>query len=47
VAHVRQHNYAASVLTFQEYYDELIQSKKHDGIRVNYNGEHGKGTAAE
>ncbi|KAM0894330.1 hypothetical protein ACQ4PT_024507 [Festuca glaucescens] len=30
----------------QEYYDELIQSKKHDGVRVNYNGEHGKGVFA-
>ena len=34
-----------SLFIFQEYYDELIQSKKHDGVRVNYNGEHGKGTA--
>ncbi|KAM0862162.1 hypothetical protein ACQ4PT_045435 [Festuca glaucescens] len=33
-------------LTPEEYYDELIQSKKHDGVRVNYNGEHGKGVFA-
>ncbi|KAM3370485.1 hypothetical protein ACQJBY_018046 [Aegilops geniculata] len=30
----------------QEYYEELIQSKKHDGIRVNYKGDHGKGVCA-
>ncbi|XP_003580607.1 histone-lysine N-methyltransferase ATXR2 [Brachypodium distachyon] len=30
----------------KKYYDELIQSKKHDAIRVNYNSEHGKGICA-
>ncbi|XP_062184417.1 histone-lysine N-methyltransferase ATXR2 [Phragmites australis] len=30
----------------QEYYDELIQSKKHDGIRVSYSDKHGKGVCA-
>ncbi|KAL6844543.1 hypothetical protein ACP4OV_026216 [Aristida adscensionis] len=29
-----------------EYYDELIQSKKHNGIRVSYSGKHGKGVCA-
>ena len=28
---------------FQEYYDELIRSKKHDGIKLSYGGKHGKG----
>ncbi|XP_066343930.1 histone-lysine N-methyltransferase ATXR2-like [Miscanthus floridulus] len=30
----------------QEYYDELIRSKKLDGIRVSYSGKHGKGVCA-
>ncbi|CAN6229664.1 unnamed protein product [Urochloa humidicola] len=30
----------------QGYYDELIRSKKHDGIRVTYSGKHGKGVCA-
>ncbi|CAN6240994.1 unnamed protein product [Urochloa humidicola] len=30
----------------QGYYDELIQSRKHDGIRVTYSGKHGKGVCA-
>ncbi|OEL12783.1 Histone-lysine N-methyltransferase ATXR2 [Dichanthelium oligosanthes] len=30
----------------QQYYDELILSKKHDGIRVSYSGKHGKGVCA-
>uniref|UniRef100_A0A0E0KVK7 SET domain-containing protein n=1 Tax=Oryza punctata TaxID=4537 RepID=A0A0E0KVK7_ORYPU len=30
----------------QEYYDGLIQSRKHDGIRVNFSSKHGKGVCA-
>uniref|UniRef100_A0A0D9W9W8 SET domain-containing protein n=1 Tax=Leersia perrieri TaxID=77586 RepID=A0A0D9W9W8_9ORYZ len=30
----------------QEYYDRLIQSKKHDGIRLNFSSKHGKGVCA-
>ncbi|KAL6651985.1 hypothetical protein ACP70R_010910 [Stipagrostis hirtigluma subsp. patula] len=30
----------------QEYYDDLIRSKKHNGIRVSYIGKHGKGVCA-
>ncbi|RLM66596.1 histone-lysine N-methyltransferase ATXR2 [Panicum miliaceum] len=30
----------------QEYHDELIRSKKHDGVRVSYSGKHGKGVCA-
>ncbi|KAG2569014.1 histone-lysine N-methyltransferase ATXR2-like isoform X2 [Panicum virgatum] len=30
----------------QEYYDELIRSKKLDGVRVSYSGKHGKGVCA-
>nr|CAB3488356.1 unnamed protein product [Digitaria exilis] len=30
----------------QEYYDELIRSKKHDGVRLSYSGKHGKGVCA-
>ncbi|WVZ87279.1 hypothetical protein U9M48_033940 [Paspalum notatum var. saurae] len=30
----------------QEYYDELIRSKKHDGIKLSYGGKHGKGVCA-
>ncbi|KAF7003890.1 hypothetical protein CFC21_019164 [Triticum aestivum] len=37
---------APSPQSAQEYYEDLIQSKKHDGIRVNYKGDHGKGVCA-
>ncbi|GJN26364.1 hypothetical protein PR202_gb14290 [Eleusine coracana subsp. coracana] len=30
----------------EEYYDELIESKKHDGIRVTSSSKHGKGVCA-
>jgi hypothetical protein len=30
----------------QEYYNGLIQSRKHDGIRVNFSSKHGKGVCA-
>ncbi|KAF8649304.1 hypothetical protein HU200_064364 [Digitaria exilis] len=30
----------------QEYYDELIRTKKHDGVRLSHSGKHGKGVCA-
>ncbi|KAG2574951.1 histone-lysine N-methyltransferase ATXR2-like isoform X2 [Panicum virgatum] len=35
-----------SLQSAQEYYDELVRSKKHDGVRVSYSGKHGKGVCA-
>ncbi|KAJ1272913.1 hypothetical protein BS78_06G239400 [Paspalum vaginatum] len=37
---------APSLHSAQEYYDELIRSKKHDGIKLSYSGKHGKGVCA-